>query len=246
MLNARSEYLRQSAALIKLLNLNPGTKLVSVDTLLAPLTLVNSQNVLPVFDSAYQQRPEMKRMNVLLQSLEWEKKTTTKGLLIPQLHLGAYNSYYGGLFKQVTSLDAAAYPKTNTLYPTGAVNIALQWRVPLGRLIYAGELKQYNAKINLHRIQTEQIQAQINEEVIVAREQAIVAEEQIKIALEGTQLAGEALQQSIQRQQLGTVRPFEILQAQEIYIKSRLDYLKAVTAYNKAQYQLYVAMGKNL
>lgn len=143
-------------------------------------------------------------------------------------------------------MDPVAYPKTNTLYPTGAVNIALQWRVPLGRLIYAGELKQYDAKIKLQRIQTEQIQAQVNEEIITAREQMTVAEEQIKIAGEGIQLAGEALQQSIQRQQLGTVRPFEILQAQEIYIKSRLDYLKALTAFNKAQYALYVAMGNNL
>ena len=53
-------------------------------------------------------------------------------------------------------------------------------------------------------------------------------------------------QQSIQRQALGTVRPFEILQAQEIFIKARLDYLKAVADYNKAQYQLHVAKGNNL
>lgn len=246
MLNARSEYYRRSAELIKLLNLNPGTKLVSVDTVLSPLMLVNNQDMLPVFDSIYQRRPEIKRMDLLLQSLEWEKKTTTKGLLIPQLRLGAYSAYFGGLFKTVTPMDPVAYPKTNTLYPTSAINVVLQWRVPLGRLAYAGDLKQYNARIRLHRIQTEQIQAEVNNEVIDAREQVAVAEEQIKIAIEGSGQASEALQQSIQRQQLGTVRPFEILQAQEIYIKSRLDYLKAVTAFNKAQYALYVAMGNNL
>lgn len=246
MLNARSEYYRRSAELIKLLNLNPGTKLISVDTVLAPLVLVVNLGVIPIFDSIYQRRPEIKRMDLLLQSLELEKKTTTKGLLIPQLRLGANSSYFGGLFRSVTPMDPVAYPKTNTLYPTGVVNIALHWRVPLGRLVYAGDIKQYNARIRLHRIQTEQIQAEVNSEVIAAREQASVAEEQIKIALEGSGLAIEALQQSIQRQHLGTVRPFEILQAQEIYIKSRLDYLKAVTAYNKAQYALYVAMGNNL
>jgi outer membrane protein TolC len=66
------------------------------------------------------------------------------------------------------------------------------------------------------------------------------------IAMAGGQFSEQALKQSIQRQQLGIVRPFEILQAQEIYIKSRLDYLKAVSSYNKAQYAYYVAIGNTL
>ena len=68
----------------------------------------------------------------------------------------------------------------------------------------------------------------------------------MSIALESSEWAAEALKQSIQRQALGTVRPFEILQAQEIFIKARLDYIRAVTDYNKAQYQLFVAKGNRL
>jgi len=88
--------------------------------------------------------------------------------------------------------------------------------------------------------------AQVNEEVISAREQILAAREQTEVALEGSQLGEQALKQSIERQQFGTVRPFEILQAMEIYIKSRLDHLKAVSTYNKAQYKLLVAMGNDL
>ena len=72
------------------------------------------------------------------------------------------------------------------------------------------------------------------------------AKEQLEIAKEGSELSELALQQNILRQRLGTVRPLEILQAQEIYITSRLDYLKAVAAYNKAQYTYYVAIGNSL
>lgn len=50
----------------------------------------------------------------------------------------------------------------------------------------------------------------------------------------------------IQRQRMGTVRHFKIFQAQEIYIKSRLDYLNAVSTYIKAQYRLFVAVGNDL
>jgi len=145
------------------------------------------------------------------------------------LSVNSKNSYFGDIF--------------NNLDPTAEINGALLWKIPLGRLISGGELKQHNARIALQKIQMEQTIAQVNEEVISAREQILASKEQMKVALEGSQLAERALRQSIERQQYGTVRPFEILQAMEIYIKSRLDHLKAVSTYNKAQYKLLAAIG---
>ena len=40
----------------------------------------------------------------------------------------------------------------------------------------------------------------------------------------------------MERQALGIVRPFEVLQTQKIFTESRLDYIKAVATYNKSQY----------
>ena len=68
----------------------------------------------------------------------------------------------------------------------------------------------------------------------------------MEIAQEGGGLAAEALSQSIKRQQLGIVLPFELLQTMEVYIQARLDHLTAVSTYNKAQYQMFVAMGNDL
>ena len=70
--------------------------------------------------------------------------------------------------------------------------------------------------------------------------------EQMEIASEGSELAKKALSQCIQRQKLGTVKPFEILQAQEVFIKSKLDYFKSISEFNKAQFQLKVAKGESL
>ncbi len=232
MLNARTEFNNKSATLVKLLNLDPATKLVSTDTLLAPLDLVGISNIQVSFDSTYVLRPELKGMALTLKSLNTEKKITTTGLLLPELRIGAYGSYFGGVF--------------SPLDPTSEINAALMWKIPMGRLAYRGALEQYNSRIVIQEIKMEQVKAQINEEVISAREQIRVAKEQTEVALEGSQLAEEALKQSIQRQQIGIVRPFEILQAQEIYIKSRLDYLRAVASYNKAQYAYHVATGNNL
>jgi len=232
MLNAKTEYNIKSATLMELLNLDPSMILVGTDTVLAPLELVSTENMTASFDSVYQNRPELKSMELTLQSLNAEKRITTTGLFLPELRIDTYGSYFGDVFSPID--------------PTSEINAALIWKIPVGRLTYGGALKQYNVRIALQENQLAQTKAQVNKEVIVTRQQIAIAKEQMEIAKEGSQLAEEAVQQSIQRQLMGTVRPFEILQAQEIYIKSRLDYLKAVASYNKSQYAYYVAIGNNL
>ncbi|KKN07812.1 hypothetical protein LCGC14_1063160 [marine sediment metagenome] len=195
MLNARIQYYNMSAKLVKLLNLEPVMKLVGTETVLAPLELTSTQSMDGPFDSAYQSRPELKSMELMLQSLYEEKKTTTIGLWLPALTASTEGSYFGALF--------------NPLDETAEINGALLWKIPLGRLTSGGELKQHNARIALQKIQMKQARAQVNEEVISAREQILAAKEQIKVALEGSQLGEQALKQSIQRQQLGQFVPLK-------------------------------------
>jgi outer membrane protein TolC len=69
---------------------------------------------------------------------------------------------------------------------------------------------------------------------------------QLKLAEEGARFAEQALEQSTERQKLGTAQPFEVFQAQETYVRAMLSYLDVVNNYNKAQYSLYVALGNDL
>ena len=140
----------------------------------------------------------------------------------------------------------AEHPDPQVLYPTSQVNISLKWRIPMGRLAYEGRLKQYDAQVALQQNQIEQLSNQVDEEVNRARANLLTSHQQLELAEEAQSFAGEAVSQSLQRQQLGTAQAFELFQAQEIYLKTRLEYLKAVAQYNKAQYSLYVALGNNL
>ncbi|NRA12841.1 MAG: TolC family protein, partial [Crocinitomicaceae bacterium] len=154
------------------------------------------------------------------------------GLFLPELRVGTHGSYFGGVF--------------SPLNPTGIINAALIWDIPLGRFIKKGSLKQYDAQLALQGIQMEQTKEQVNAEVLASRSKISTIKLQTQLAKEGSEFAEEALRQSVARQELRTVLPFEIVQAQEIYIKSKLDYLKSVASYNKAQYAYYVATGNNL
>ncbi|MEX2231173.1 MAG: TolC family protein [Cyclobacteriaceae bacterium] len=246
MLNAMAGYYSQSAKLVNLLNLDPAIKLVSIDSIMSPLTLISEPEEDIRFDYTYSKRPDIQEMHFRSKALEMERNATTKGLLFPELSVGTYGSYFGRLNGQVTPMVPAEYPETKKLYPTNEVNVSLMWRIPLGRVFYAGDLKKYDAQLRIQQVQTEQVKAQVNNEIINSLEQLKVAKVQMELALEGSNLAEEALSQSIQRQLLGTVRPFEILQAQEVFIKSRLNYLNAMATYNKQQYRLFVGLGNNL
>lgn len=230
-LQAKTKLSRQEAELVNLLNLPGNTKLISTDSVLVPLQLtlrVNGDNA----DSAFIKRPEYQLYENKIAAWKQEKKTVTTGLLIPQLYVNTNGAYFGGTF---TPYD-----------PTALVNAGLSWHIPLGQLLYGGETSQYNSHIALAQNKLDQFKNQVSEEMRKARSAMQNARQQMNLAKESLSFAGEALRQSMQRQELGTIRPYELLESQRVYISARLDYLKAVADYNKAQYHLFVASGNNL
>ncbi|MFT7614690.1 MAG: outer membrane protein TolC [Parvicellaceae bacterium] len=231
MLQAQSTYNDKSAALIRLLNLDPRLKLVGTDTILAPLTLTDSTTETN-FETAYQKSPEIQGLDLLMQSLHEEKKTTTTGLYLPELRVGTYGSMFGDVFSPIN--------------PTSEINAALIWRLPVGRMKNGGEKQQFDARIALKETEILTSKAEINEELVRSKSRIETFKKQARVALEGSEFAERALKQSIDRQNEFTVVPLEILQIQEMYITSRLDYLKAVAGHNKAQYSYHVAAGNNL
>ncbi|NCP84465.1 MAG: TolC family protein, partial [Bacteroidetes bacterium] len=244
MLNAKKEYNNASAALKKLLNIEQNVKLASVDESLLPLDFTAELEM--VEDSAYLNRTEIKANEINFRALEIERKKYTTGLFIPELNIGTYGSYFGRINGNVSPMFPAQYPETQQLYPTSALNVSLMWKIPLGAFTYQGDKKSYDSKMRLNQIEAEQFKVQINEEIANATSDLQLGKEQIEIAKEGLDFTTEALNQSIERQKLGTAIPFEVFQAQQFFLQAQLDYLKAISAYNKAQYALKVAKGENL
>ncbi len=233
-LNAKKGMAEFMARLTGLLNLPPNTQLISKEEFISPIKLVSENEPLNDLSNAYSLRPEMKYMALERQALETEKEGLRKSMALPELSLGVFGGTYGGVFS----------PQR----PTAEINAAVLWRVPLELVLpeHKGPFKKLDAQLHIQQFEVEQFKNQINEELAAAKWLMEATSEQMSIAKEGSELAGQAYQQSVQRQQLGTARPYEILQAQEIYMQAQLDYLQAVTAYNQAQYRLYVALGNGL
>jgi outer membrane protein TolC len=244
MLNAKKNYNLASSQLLELLNLGQEVKLVSVDSTLLPLDYTKGR-----FNDGqepYLNRPEIKANRLEVQALEIKQKTYTTGLLIPTLNMGYYGSYFGSLNGNLTPIDPIAYPNTNQLYPTTTWNASLMWSIPLGAFVYDGDNKRYSSLIALKEIEAKQFESQINAEIAKATILLQTGKEQITISKEALDLTTEALNQSIERQKLGTAKSFEVFQAQQFSLQAQIDYLKAISEYNKAQFELKVAKGEEL
>ena len=228
LLQSKVEWQKKSASLANILNLENNITLISADTTLIPLSFT----VQPTDTNGFEKRPEFLGLNSELQSFQTLRKTTNQGLLMPKLRVGFDNGAFG------------AY--TTPLYNTYQFNASLLWNLPLGRLTYKGDLKKSDAQILIQQNEIEQFKNQYQQEISIATSQLQIAEEQTTIAKLALQSSTEALNQSIERQKIGTAKPFEVFQAQQFFLQAQTDYLKAVSEYNKAQFALKVAKGDNL
>lgn len=244
LLNAQKSYNQHAAKLTKLLNLSASTNLVSVDSILMPLDYNNTLQ--ENNDSSLANHPEIKAFELEIQSLQIKKKDYTTGLWFPELSIGANTGYFGRLSGDLTPMDAVAFPNPNQLNSTQFLNVSLLWKIPLGTFTYNGDNKKYNSLIKIKEIESQRFKAELNEEISNATSSIEIGKKQISITKEAYELTAQALQQSIARQKLGTAKPFEVFQAQEFFLQAQLDYLMAISEYNKAQFELKVANGEGL
>jgi len=93
--------------------------------------------------------------------------------------------------------------------------------------------------------ETEFNKNEMKHQVLALRKISATLQAQIESSDKAIKHANEASSETIQRQQLGLSRPFEIEQAQAAFIKSSINYLKSVTNYNILQYQLFMELGNN-
>ena len=131
-------------------------------------------------------------------------------------------------------------------YNTYTLDAGLLWSIPIGRIIYKGDLKTYNAELNIEQNNMQQFGNVVYQQIADARAQIALSMQEMQFSKQSLSQSNKALAQSIERERIGTVLPFEVFQSEQFYVQAEDDYLKAVSDYNKAQYQLYVDMGNNL
>ena len=161
MLQTKIEWQKKSAELVNLLNLENNVSLVSADTSLIPLKLIEQKNDTATYKNGFEKRAEYLGLNSELQSFQTLRKTANQGLLLPKLRVGFDNGAFG------------AY--TTSLYNTYQFNASLVWNLPLGRFTYKGDFKKYETQILIQQNEIEQFKNQFQQEISIANSQMQIA-----------------------------------------------------------------------
>ena len=227
---AQSAIQTKSNELLELLNISDNVQLLISDSLLVPVNLVDTTAI--QLSTAYEKRPELMACGSRIEELQLARKSQTTGLALPTVNLGLNTGPFGPFFS----------PEGNAFsYYVGA-----KWEIPLGVLFYGGTKKTFNARIGIEQVTLNRTKNIIRREIQDAEMYVKTASIRMKLAEASVGFASEGLEQSMQRQKLGTAIPLEVIRAQEQLMESEIDLIEAVTQYNKAQYSLYIALGNTL
>jgi outer membrane protein TolC len=223
-----------AAELALILHLDSRVELVPQDTLLAPITLFETNaSMHTLVEQALRTRPELKQSQALSLAARAAKNGAVYGPLIPSVGAQAFGGGLGGGPDSGPSNFGAE----------GDYLVGLTWRIGPGGLFDAGRVNAGKARLAAAQLDEAKLKDTITSQVVVSltRVQSLWA--QIALAQRNLATASETLRLTRERRQYGVGVVLEDIQAQQDLTQARSEYLTALADYNKAQYGLNKAVG---
>lgn len=227
---AREALKQSSAHLVSLLQLDPRIELSPADGTAFPLQIVSEENLGKLLEEAYERYPAILAAKKQLQAAEYEQSAAKWGVFFPQILSDATSGKFGGVLDNLFSQRVSQF--------------TLGWKIGPGGIFDFGRQEAAQANFNSAKIQLQQVVQQTTDEVVSALIKVQSQSEQMSIAEQGVKDAEESLELKQKRQSAGFGLPMEVIQAEEALMRTQLDYLLAVTEYNKAEFQLVSKLGK--
>ena len=250
-LEAEGRVLTASARLARLLDLDPSTRLLATDGWVVPTPIVPDPTPLPQLVAlALTQRPELGERRTVIREALLALHAARVLPFSPSFILG----YSAGTFGGGSNLVSEGLPQANgtilrqgrfdnfgqrqdfdavfywTLHNLGVGNLA---QVRLARSnVRASELREVEV---LDRVRTE---------VAVAYARTHARYAQIGTGEMAARAAARAFREDLTRTRNAVGLPIEVLDSLRLLARGRYAYLDAIVDYNRAQFELYVALGQ--
>jgi outer membrane protein TolC len=226
---------RRTAAtkLAQSLHLEPSIDLVPLDADLVPVTILRT-NLSALLLTAFELRPELKQSTALISSAREAKNGATYGPLVPSV--GA-QAFFGGLGGGKDN-EWGNFDHQQDYFA------GLSWRIGPGGLFDFDRQRAARARLNVATLTGEKLRDEISRQVVDASTRVEALSDQLEAARRAMTAAEQTLQLTQQRREFGVGIVLEAIQAEQELTRTRLDYLKAIAEFNKAQYALLRSTGK--
>lgn len=224
-----------SARLSQVLHLDPTIVLVPADTTLAPIELVATNVPLnSLVKQALAARPELKQGVAQIAAARDARAGALYGPLVPSVGAQVFAGGFGG------GKDGTA----RVFGESEDYVVTLGWRLGPGGLFDKSRKNAAQSRLTTARLLQEKLSEDIVRQVVEAQTKAIYGAEQLVIARRGLAAADEAFHLTRERKEYGVGAVLENIQAEQDFIRARLDYLNVIAESNKAQFLLSRAIGK--
>ncbi len=244
LLQAENDLLAASARLSQVLSLNPSERLQPIDGWVVPHSIVPEPIPLPELVAiAITQRPELQERQAAIRAALLELQNAKVLPFSPNVILG----YSAGGFGGGSNLVADATPpqsRFSNLKERQDFDVVVFWSVRnlgVGNVAYI-RLAQSNVRQN--ELQNIEVFDRVRAEVVLGYAKTHARFAQIETSERAVQTSTRAFEQDLLRTTNREGLPIEVLDSIRLLGRSRYAYLDAIVEYNRAHFELYVALGQ--
>jgi outer membrane protein TolC len=223
-----------SARLAQALSIDAGQKIVPRDPMVVPIELITTEYEKgTLISTGLSNRPELKEAQNLVSAACDQYKRQKYAPLVPSVLLGMSAGGFGG----GTGNDLDDF---SGRYDFDAL---MMWEVRNLGLGEKAARRETQARVEQAKFQKIRLLDQVAAEVNEAHSQVTHRRNRIAITKEAIVSAQNSYERNVRRIRDGQGLPLEALQSLRALEDSSRAYLKAVTEYNQAQFQLQWALG---
>jgi outer membrane protein TolC len=230
-----------SARLCQLLHLDPSLPLQPNESQVVPSSLVPDVIPLPeLLAIALTQRPELRARQAAIQAALLDLHRAKALPFAPNMLLGYSAGGFGGGSNLIGSNFSGVQDRQDA-------DVVLYWTVRNLGFGNVAQIRLARSQVRQNELTEMIVLDRVRAEVATAQARLKARSIQIDIAEKAVRSSRQAFQQDLTRTRNTQGReglPIEVLDSLRLLARSRYAYLDAIIDYNRAHFELYVAMGQ--
>jgi outer membrane protein TolC len=250
-LQAESEVLTASAHLSQLLSLDPSLRLHAIDGWVVPAPLVPDPIPLPeLLVIALAQRPELQERRAAIRAALLELQGAKLLPFSPNVILGYSAGTFGGGSNLVSAGIRQAdgtllqQPRFGSFDDRQDLDAILFWTARNLGIGNVALVRLAASNVRTNNLREVEVLDRVRAEVAAAYARTHARFAQIETGERALQSSRKAFQEDLTRTVNREGLPIEVLDSLRLLGRSRYLYLDAIIDYNRAQFELYVALGQ--
>jgi outer membrane protein TolC len=250
---AEGDTLSASARLCQLLNLDPSTRLKPIDGWVVPAPIVPDPIPLPeLIAMAMLQRPELAARRSEVRTTLYELSLAKVLPFAPNVILGYSAGGFGGgsnLISQPggfvnSSGQQVVGPRFGDFAGRSDFDLVVCWTFKNMGVGNWAMVKIADSRAKQSQFREIEMLNQVRSEVAEAHARVASRYLQIELAEKAVRAGMDAFKEDMVRIKGGQGLPLELVDSLRILCRARYEYLESIINYNRAQFQLWVSLGR--